>query len=216
MIAVIDYGMGNLRSVQKAFESLGTGALVTREPEAVLAADGVVLPGVGAFRQAMDNLCAFGLDSIVKQVIASGKPFLGICLGLQLLFEESDEFGATCGLGVIPGRVIKFTGPAFAGPEPLKIPHMSWNSLHKLQETPLLAGVPEGAMMYFVHSYYGAPTDPSWIATTTDHGVAFCSSVCRENVFAMQCHPEKSGVVGLRILQNFANSLPGYCSTKEG
>jgi len=207
MIAIVDYGMGNLRSVQKAFQKLGHEAIVSRLPGAVLAAGGVVLPGVGAFRQAMDNLRAFSLDGVVKEYVQSGKPFLGICLGLQLLFEESEEFGPTPGLGLISGRVIRFAGPAFAEAK-LKIPHMGWNHLHRVKETPLLANIPEGAMMYFVHSYHAVPEDPSWISTTTEHGVEFVSSVCRENIFAMQCHPEKSGEIGLRILDNFARSLP--------
>ena len=212
MIAIIDYGMGNLRSVQKAFEKLGHKAAITRLPREILAARGVVLPGVGAFRQAMENLRNLRLDALVKECLLTGKPFLGICLGLQLLFEESDEFGFTAGLGIIPGQVIKFAGPAFADEKQtggLKIPHMGWNRLHKVKAAPLLAGVEEGAMMYFVHSYYGAPTDPSWIAATTEHGVEFCSAVWKANIFALQCHPEKSGRVGLKILDNFAKSISG-------
>ncbi|NIM07466.1 MAG: imidazole glycerol phosphate synthase subunit HisH [Armatimonadetes bacterium] len=213
MITVIDYGMGNLRSVEKAFEKLGHEAIVSRVPGAILAAGGVVLPGVGAFRQAVHNLHAFSLVSVIRECIGLGKPFLGICLGMQLLFEESEEFETTPGLGIIPGRVVKFSGPAFGSetnPSGLKIPHMGWNRLHKVQQAPLLEGVPEGAMMYFVHSYYAVPRDPSWIATTTDHGVEFCSSICRDNLSAMQCHPEKSGSVGLRILKNFADSVPSW------
>jgi len=211
MIAIIDYGMGNLRSVQKAFEKLGHEAMVTRVPGAIFAAAGVVLPGVGAFRQAMDNLRALSLDTVVTECLQSGKPFLGICLGLQLLFEESEEFGPAPGLGIIPGRVVRFSGPAFAeqaSSAGLKIPHMGWNRLHKIKDSPLLQGVPEGAMMYFVHSYCALPKDPSWVATTTDHGVEFCSSIYRDNLLALQCHPEKSGSVGLKILDNFARALP--------
>lgn len=209
MIAIVDYGMGNLRSVQKAFEKLGHEALVTKVPGAILAAGGVVLPGVGAFRQAMYSLSSLNLDRVVRECLRLEKPFLGICLGLQLLFDESEEFGCTKGLGIIPGKVVKFAGPAFAGEGgSLKVPHMGWNRLHKRQETPLLEGVPEGAMMYFVHSYYGVPEDPSWIVTTTDHGIEFCSSVGRGKLFAMQCHPEKSGAVGLKILENFARTVP--------
>jgi imidazole glycerol-phosphate synthase subunit HisH len=217
MIAIIDYGMGNLRSVQKAFEHLGFPVKVTRAPSDILSAKGVVLPGVGAFRQAMDNLAGLSLIDPVKQSIASGKPFLGICLGLQLLFQESDEFGATSGLGVIPGRVIKFAGEAFesrreaAGENRagLKIPHMGWNRLQIVTPNPLLLGIPEGAMMYFVHSFYGQPEDVSWTATTTDYGLEFTSSVARNNVFAFQCHPEKSGDVGLKILDNFSRLVFG-------
>ncbi len=212
MIAIIDYGMGNLRSVQKAFEKLGQEALVTRVPGALLSAQGVVLPGVGAFGQAMENLRAFSLDTVVRECLEARKPFLGICLGMQLLFQESEEFGRVRGLGVIPGKVVRFSGPAF-GDGGLKIPHMGWNRLHKVKDTPLLEGVAESAMMYFVHSYYAAPEDPDWIATTTDHGVEFVSSVCRGNLFAIQCHPEKSGDVGLKILENFARSLPPLLDT---
>jgi imidazole glycerol-phosphate synthase subunit HisH len=217
MIAIIDYGMGNLRSVQKAFEKLGVPAQVTRLPQDILSAKGVVLPGVGAFRQAMDNLGGLSLIEPIRRAIASGKPFLGICLGLQLLFQESDEFGLTEGLGIIPGRVIKFFGAAFdktpglsAGAQNgLKIPHMGWNNLHIVKQTPLLVGIPDDFMMYFVHSYYGQPEDNSWIGTTTDYGVQFTSSVARDNVFAFQCHPEKSGEVGLKILDNFSRLALG-------
>jgi glutamine amidotransferase len=211
MIAVIDYGMGNLRSVQKAFEKLGHEALITRVPGAILAAGGVVLPGVGAFRKAMDNLQAFCLVEVIHECLQSEKPFLGICLGLQLLFEESEEFGSTPGLGVIPGRVVRFSGPAFEDkPDSpgLKIPHMGWNRLRKVQQAPLLEGIEDGAMMYFVHSYYPVPADSSWVAAATDHGVEFCSAVARGNLFALQCHPEKSGSVGLKILDNFARTVP--------
>jgi imidazole glycerol-phosphate synthase subunit HisH len=217
MIAIIDYGMGNLRSVQKAFEHLGFPAKVTRLPDDLQQAKGVVLPGVGAFRQAMDNLAAHSLIDPVKKAISSGKPFLGICLGLQLLFQESDEFGATSGLGIIPGRVIKFAGSEFESRREasgesrtgLKIPHMGWNRLHLAKPNPLLLGIPEGAMMYFVHSYYGQPEDSSWTATTTDYGLEFTSSVAKDNVFAFQCHPEKSGDVGLKILDNFSRLALG-------
>jgi len=217
MIAIIDYGMGNLRSVQKAFEKLGFEAQVTRVPQAILSAKGVVLPGVGAFRQAMDNLTGLSLIEPIRKAAASGKPFLGICLGLQLLFQESEEFGLSQGLGIIPGRVVKFSGPPFekskntpAGSgEPLKIPHMGWNNLHIAKTNPLFIGVPDDFMMYFVHSYYGQPEDSSWIATTTEYGAPFASSVAQDNVFAFQCHPEKSGDIGLKILDNFSRLVFG-------
>jgi glutamine amidotransferase len=217
MIAIIDYGMGNLRSVQKAFEKLGVSAQVTRLPSDILSAKGVVLPGVGAFRQAMDNLAGLSLIEPIRRTIASGKPFLGICLGLQLLFQESEEFGLSQGLGIIPGRVVKFSGPAFEKSQgtsanvqnTLKIPHMGWNNLHIVKPTPLLVGIPDNFMMYFVHSYYGQPKDDSWIGTTTDYGVPFISSVARDNVYAFQCHPEKSGEVGLKILDNFSRLVFG-------
>ncbi|HEX2949469.1 MAG TPA: imidazole glycerol phosphate synthase subunit HisH, partial [Armatimonadota bacterium] len=159
MIAVIDYGMGNLRSVVKGFEKIGVTAQVTADPAAVTAADAVVLPGVGAFGMAMDHLCAAGLDSAIKEVVAAGKPFLGICLGLQLLFSESEEFGPVRGLGIIPGRVVRFFPNG--APAGIKIPHMGWNSLQKATPTPVLNGIPEGEHVYFVHSYYVQPDDPA-------------------------------------------------------
>jgi imidazole glycerol-phosphate synthase subunit HisH len=202
VIAIVDYGMGNLRSVQKAFERMGVHARVTASPVEVLAADGVVLPGVGAFAQAMAHLTTAGLVAPLREVIARGTPFLGICLGLQLLFEESDEFGAGPGLGVFAGRVPRLfpAGP----PAGVKIPHMGWNSLIARQASPVLAGVEEGAYVYFVHSYYVAPSDPSVVATETEYGgERFVSAVTRGNLFACQFHPEKSSAVGLRMLANF-------------
>jgi glutamine amidotransferase len=197
-IAIIDYGMGNLRSVQKGFERVGFSAEVTRDPRRIETADGVVLPGVGAFAACMHNLRAYGLIDSVRRVIAAGTPFLGICLGMQLLFEESEEFGPVRGLGIFPGRVVRF-----ADTPDLKVPHMGWNQIRKTQSVPHLAGVDDGAFVYFVHSYYVVPTDPSLAATTTRHGVEFTSAIARGNVFATQYHPEKSQAVGLRILANF-------------
>jgi glutamine amidotransferase len=157
-----------------------------------------VLPGVGAFAACMENLTALGLVEPVQRAIASGRPFLGICLGMQLLFEESEEFGPVRGLGILPGRVVRFA------PDPaLKVPHMGWNQLRVVRRVPQLAGIEDGAYVYFVHSYYPVPADPALVATTTVYGPEFASSVVADNVFASQFHPEKSQRVGLRILENF-------------
>jgi glutamine amidotransferase len=198
MIAIIDYGMGNLRSVSKAFERLGCTAAVTREPQVIADASHVVLPGVGAFPDCMRNLEQLGLIDPIRRALSSGKPFLGICLGLQLLFTESEEFGVHKGLGWIRGRVVRFKNNG------LKVPHMGWNSLTMKKPTPVLDGLPADAMVYFVHSYYVAPDDPSLISTTTEYGGSFASSITVGNVFACQFHPEKSQEVGLMLLRNFA------------
>jgi imidazole glycerol-phosphate synthase subunit HisH len=203
-IAIVDYGMGNLRSVAKAFERIGHAAEVTRDPDRILAAPGVVLPGVGAFGACMTNLTTLGLVEPVKQAIARGRPFLGICLGMQLLFDASDEFGPVAGLGVLPGRVVRF--PAS---HELKVPHMGWNSLRIARRVQALTGIDEGDYVYFVHSYYPVPADPGVVATTTGYGLDFASSVARDNVFACQFHPEKSQRVGLRMLENFVGIVRG-------
>ena len=208
MIAVIDYGMGNLRSVVKGFEKVGVAAEVTGDPAAVRAADGVVLPGVGAFGMAMEHLCAAGLDAVIKEVVAAGTPFLGICLGLQLLFTESEEFGPVRGLDILPGRVVRFFPDG--APAGVKIPHMGWNGIEILRPVPALEDVPDGSYVYFVHSYYVAPDDPTIIATTTEFGgQPFVSSVAAGRLFASQFHPEKSGEVGLRILRSFGSIVEG-------
>jgi glutamine amidotransferase len=201
-LAIVDYGMGNLRSVQKAFERLGHAAEVTRDPERVATAPAVVLPGVGAFAACMTNLTGLGLAEPVRAAIQAGRPFLGICLGMQLLFEESEEFGPVRGLGVLPGRVVRFADAADR-----KIPHMGWNTLRVARRAPALAGIDDGSYVYFVHSYYPVPADSSLVATTTPYGGEFASSVVRDNVFACQFHPEKSQQVGLRILDNFVRRL---------
>lgn len=203
-IAIVDYGMGNLRSVQKGIERVGFPAEVTRVPERIVAAAGVVLPGVGAFGACMDNLRAYGLIEPVRQAILRGTPFLGICLGMQLLFDESDEFGPVRGLGVFPGRVVRF-----AENRTLKVPHMGWNQIRKRQDTPHLRGIDDGAFVYFVHSYYVVPADASLTATSTEYGVEFTSAIARDNVFATQYHPEKSQAVGLKILENFGRIVEG-------
>jgi glutamine amidotransferase len=199
MIAIIDYGMGNLRSVQKGFERMGHEAVVTREPHTILDASKVVLPGVGAFPDCMRNLEEYGLIDAVLQSIRSGKPFLGICLGLQLLFTESEEFGLSKGLDVIKGKVVRFR---LQDPT-LKVPHMGWNSLSMKRRPPALADVPDGSHFYFVHSFHVVLEDKGVVATTTDYGGEFVSGVWKDNVLATQFHPEKSQALGLSILKRF-------------
>ncbi|OHB25782.1 MAG: imidazole glycerol phosphate synthase, glutamine amidotransferase subunit, partial [Desulfuromonadaceae bacterium GWC2_58_13] len=203
MITIIDYGMGNLRSVQKGFEKVGFAAKVSADPADVATASKLVLPGVGAFKDCMDNLREGGFVEPILRHVESGKPFLGICLGLQLLFSESEEFGRHQGLGIIPGRVIRFPADMRVAGEELKVPHMGWNQIRLHQEIPLFKGVADGSSVYFVHSYYVVPDDSQTIAATTDYGIEFCSAICRDNVMATQFHPEKSQQVGLRILRNF-------------
>ncbi len=203
MIAIIDYGMGNLRSVQKGFEKVGFDAVVTSDPKVVLEAEKIVLPGVGAFRDCMHNLEQGGFVEPILQVISEGRPFLGICLGLQLLFSESEEFGLHKGLGVIPGRVVRFPEGMEEKGERLPVPHMGWNQISFRNHSPLFAGIDEGTNVYFVHSYFVKPDDASVIATTTNYGIDFCSSIWKDNVIATQFHPEKSQEKGLEMLKNF-------------
>ncbi len=198
MIAIFDYGMGNLRSVSKAFEAVGHQAVVTREAHVISNASHVVLPGVGAFGDCMANLERYGLVELIRATIQSGKPFLGICLGLQLLFTESEEFGLHKGLGIIPGRVRKF-----AVDHTLKVPHMGWNQVNVQRPCPLFEGIADGAEWYFVHSYFVDPANRTMAATTTTYGIAFVSSIWRDNVVACQFHPEKSQSIGLRLIKNF-------------
>jgi glutamine amidotransferase len=210
MIAIIDYGMGNLRSVHKAFAAVGHDAVVTRDSRVLNKASHLVLPGVGAFADCMANLDQYGLIDPIHKGIASGKPFLGICLGLQLLFTESEEFGMHKGLDIVPGKVRRFkfeSGPAMdtsSMSNALKVPHMGWNELAVKRVAPPLQHVPAGQHVYFVHSYYVEPSDPSVIATTTNYGTSFVSSIWRDNIFACQYHPEKSQTIGLQIVKNFA------------
>lgn len=199
MIAVVDYGMGNLRSVQKAFEKVGHPATVTRDPAEVAAADKLVLPGVGACGDAIDEIRRLGLEAVIKDSIAAGKPFLGICLGLQMLFDVSFEGGEHRGLGVLPGQVVRFE----LAP-PFKVPHMGWSPLHVVRRPPILEGIAEGAHFYFVHSYYVAPADPNVVAATASYPEPFAAMVWRERLYACQFHPEKSQADGLRLLKNFA------------
>jgi imidazole glycerol-phosphate synthase subunit HisH len=199
-IAIIDYGMGNLRSVQKGFERVGFEAQITTDPAQVAAADKIVLPGVGAFEDAMHELREKNLVEVILESIEADKPFLGICLGLQLLFERSFENGDHRGLGVIPGEVVKFELP-----REYSIPHMGWNQLKIRRKAPILEGIGEGSQVYFVHSYYVAPSEKSVIATETDYGPDFCSMIWRDRLFATQFHPEKSQAVGLKMLKNFGD-----------
>lgn len=210
MIAIVDYGMGNLHSVKKGFERVGFPPEVTHDPDLIGQAEGLVLPGVGAFRKAMENLHARGLEKPILRYLESGRPFLGICLGLQLLFSESEEFGAERGLGFLSGKVVRFPGPdspAWKGGEVLKVPHMGWNAIRICKNTPVLAGIGEGAHFYFVHSYYPIPTDSEIVATTTEYGVPFVSSVSQGKLYACQFHPEKSQSAGLRVLENFGRMV---------
>ena len=199
MIAIIDYDMGNLRSVQKGFEHVGFQAEITRDLQRIASARGVVLPGVGAFNACMENLRRFGLVEAVQECVQQNKPFLGICLGFQLLFSESEEFGRQDGLDLFPGKVV-----GFQPGEQHKVPHMGWNTIKKQKESPFLDGIPAEEFVYFVHSYYVVPDDTSLIATTTPYGLSFASSIATDHLFACQFHPEKSQSVGLRILSNFA------------
>ncbi len=204
MIAIIDYGMGNLRSVQKAFEKIGSEAVVITEPKKLSSAKRIVLPGVGAFRDCIHNLEQAGFIEPILKTITDGLPFLGICLGLQLLFTESEEFGLHKGLGIIPGRVVRFPEDMTESGEKLPVPHMGWNQVSFKSESPLFNGIPEGSNVYFVHSYYVKPKESSVVTATSNYGIDFCAAIQRDNVMATQFHPEKSQAVGLQILKNFA------------
>ena len=195
MIAIIDYGMGNLHSVSKAIERLGYEARVTSDPQVIMAAEGAILPGVGAYGDAMANLREAGLDKVVEEYVATGKPLLGICLGMQLLFEESEEHGRHEGLGLLPGRVVRFQGP-------YKVPHMGWNELKFLQDSPLFEGVEPGHV-YFVHSYHALPERKEDLLAVTDYYQPVTAIVGRGNLYGMQFHPEKSGKLGLALLERF-------------
>ena len=201
-IVIIDYGMGNLRNVQKGFEQIGFETKVTRNKKEIERASAIVLPGVGAFKDCMENLEKFGLIEPLLRSIQKGKPYLGICLGLQILFSESEEFGFQKGLDLIRGKVVKFKPD-----QEHKVPHMGWNTIEKERENPFLQGIESGDFFYFVHSYYVIPEEPQWISTLTDYGIPFVSSIWKENLFAIQFHPEKSQQKGLRILENFARSI---------
>jgi glutamine amidotransferase len=201
-VAILDYGMANLRSVQKGFEHVGARAEIIKNPEEIDKADKFVLPGVGAFQDAVATLRQRGHDQAIRRHIASGKPFLGICLGLQMLFDVGYEDGEHRGLGVFPGACVRFTVDQDMG---LKVPHMGWNQLEIRRYAPILNEIPRDAGVYFVHSYHVTTPDDSLVATTTDYGRPFVSSIWKDNVFATQFHPEKSQKVGLQILANFAN-----------
>ncbi|HIA18433.1 MAG TPA: imidazole glycerol phosphate synthase subunit HisH [Planctomycetes bacterium] len=199
MIAIIDYQMGNLRSVQKGFEKIGQEAQIVSDPQQLKAATKVVLPGVGAFGDAMQELTQRGFVDPLREWLEQDRPFLGICLGLQLLFDRSFEGGEHRGLGVLAGEVLRFDVPA-----PLKVPHMGWNELQLRKPAPILEGINSGDHLYFVHSYYVAPEDREVVAVEADYGGPFCAMVWRGQLFATQFHPEKSQQVGLQILENFS------------
>ena len=201
-IVIIDYGMGNLRNVQKGFEQIGFETKVTRNKKEIERASAIVLPGVGAFKDCMENLEKFGLIEPLLRSVEEGKPYLGICLGLQILFSESEEFGSQKGLNLIKGKVVKFKPD-----QEHKVPHMGWNTIEKERENPFLQGIESGDFFYFVHSYYVVPEEVKWIATFTTYGKPFVSSIWKERLFATQFHPEKSQEKGLRILENFARSI---------
>lgn len=200
MIAIIDYGAGNLQSVKKALDFIGAENVITDNPETINACDRILLPGVGSFGDAMNSMNEKGLVETVKQNALSGKPFLGICLGLQLLFEESEESPGIKGLGILKGKIKRFSNDMN-----LKIPHIGWNSLSIKQNDTIFKDIPENSYVYFVHSYYLHAEDENDVATVTNYGIDFHSAVGKGNIFATQFHPEKSGDVGLKILKNFAS-----------
>ena len=199
MIGIIDYDAGNLRSVEKALQYLGKETIVTRDPEQIRKADKVILPGVGAFGDAMKKLQEYHLDTLIREIADSGKPLLGICLGLQLLFEESEESPGVEGLGILEGKIRRI--PEGEG---LKVPHIGWNSLHLEHNGRLFRNIPENSYVYFVHSYYLEAKDPEIVKASTEYGVHIHASVEKNNLFACQFHPEKSSETGLQILKNFA------------
>ena len=200
MIGIIDYDAGNMKSVEKALQFLGEETVVTRDRQKLLAADHVILPGVGSFGDAMERLSEYGLIPVIHEIVDAGTPFLGICLGLQLLFESSEESPGVRGLGLLPGKILRIP-PA----EGLKIPHMGWNSLHFPRKGRLFKGLPKETYAYFVHSYYLKAEDPEIVAAETTYGVTIHASVEKDNLFACQFHPEKSSTAGLSMLKNFAS-----------
>jgi glutamine amidotransferase len=204
MITIIDYEMGNLRSVEKAFEKLGFEARVSADPQDIKSAAKVVLPGVGAFRDCIHNLRQGGFVAPLLEHVAAGKPLLGICVGMQMLFDESEEFGRHRGLGLIPGKVLRFPPGMVENGERLKVPHMGWNTIRLKQSSPILADIAEGSYVYFVHSYYCAAENPADVAASCTYGeIEFCASVWHDNILATQFHPEKSQKIGLQIFKNF-------------
>lgn len=198
MIAIVDYGMGNLSSVQKGLARAGYASVIAREPEEVEQASGMILPGVGAFEDAMKNLAQGGFSEVIPRMVRQGKPLLGICLGMQLLFEESEENGVHRGLGILPGRVVRFRLP-----EDFKVPHMGWNKIKKTGDGFLFHNIPEDSYFYFVHSYYAVPQDQFLVEAVTNYGLDFPAAVGRGRVFGVQFHPEKSSDLGLLVLKNF-------------
>lgn len=200
MIALIDYRMGNLRSVSNAFEKIGSKATVVKDPADLQKYDKAILPGVGAFGDAMEHLSENGMDEAIKDFAKIGKPVLGICLGMQLLLESSEEFGDTNGLGLIPGKVTAFDKSKFT--QRLKVPHMGWNALHVRQASPLFTGLPEQIYLYFVHSFHATCKD-DFVIGSSEYGYEFAAAIQKENIFGFQPHPEKSHENGLKILKNF-------------
>ena len=198
-ICIVDYQMGNLRSVQKGFERVGQTATISSDPEVIRSAEKLVLPGVGAFRDAMRELESRDLVEPIREAIQAGTPFLGICLGLQLLFDVGYEVGEHKGMGILPGKVVRFEVPA-----EYKVPHMGWNEVSIKKPAPLLNGVADNSHLYFVHSFYVVPEDESVVAATADYPEPFCAMVWRDNLMATQFHPEKSQAIGLKLLENFA------------
>lgn len=200
-LVIIDYGAGNLRSVQKGFQQAGVEAEITKDKNTIRAAKGIVLPGVGSFDPAISELRAQSLEGLIGEAIALGKPFLGICLGMQHLFESSEE-GKEKGLAILPGEVKKFNfkGTPWSNQS---IPHMGWNRILFKKKAPIFEGIEEGTMFYFAHSYFCVPADEAIVATKTDYGVEFVSAVWQDNIFGIQFHPEKSGAAGIKVLQNF-------------
>ena len=208
MIAVIDYGMGNLRSVQKSLEFVGAKVVVTHDSDLILNADSVVLPGVGSFKDCMSNLKELNLIDPIRKFIDGGKPFLGICLGLQVLFEESEEYGPVAGLGILPGKVVKFSRniSETKNGQLIKVPHMGWNKIEVKKKEPLFENIDVIApYFYFVHSYYVVPKDKNMVATVTNYGIEFVSGIQYKNIYAFQFHPEKSQTMGLALLERFSN-----------
>jgi imidazole glycerol-phosphate synthase subunit HisH len=204
MIAIVDYGRGNLWSVQNGFAQVGVPVQVSADPEVIAHADGVVFPGVGAFRDCMHNLQARGLEPVLRDVIDAGRPMLAICVGMQVLLTDSEEFGLSQGLGIIEGHVRRFPEAHAAQIPRLKVPHMGWNQLRMRRSCPLLEGIPDGAFTYFVHSYYAVPAAPDVVVASTEYGLDFAAVLWRDNLYATQFHPEKSHTYGLRLLHNFA------------
>lgn len=202
MIAIIDYRAGNLTSVARAIHHIGFNCLVTSKPEEILKADKVIFPGVGSAQKAMTDLKDLGLDEAVRSVVRAGKPILGICLGTQIIFDRSAEGDTPC-LGILPGRVVRFPEGLSTPRERLKIPHMGWNSMEPLQDHFVFTGIPTHSQFYFVHSYYPEPAEAKQILGLTDYGISFASAVGKENLVAVQFHPEKSGRPGLKLLENF-------------
>jgi imidazole glycerol-phosphate synthase subunit HisH len=202
VIAIVDVCSGNLRSVERALQRAGGEVIVTRDPDVVRRADKVVVPGQGAFGVFMRGLVERGLGDVLREAIASGRPYLGICLGLQILFDDSEEQGQHAGLGIVRGHVVRL----HPGNPRLKVPHMGWNGIAKRKPEPLLDGVADGAYVYFVHSFHAVPEDRSLVAVEVEHGISITAAIRKDNVFACQFHPEKSQDVGLRILRNFVEA----------